>query len=158
MEATIDSVRARAFEPPMAPRLGTSTERPGWQSPELEPRVGDGETLANALGWFSLGLGAVELLAPGRLAEWLGMDDREALVRAYGAREIATGIGILSQRKPTPWIWGRVAGDGLDLATLFAALPNNPKAKNVGIAIAAVAGVTALDVLCGIMLNRREDR
>ncbi len=76
------------------------------------------------------------------------------LVQAYGAREIATGVGILASKDPTPWIWGRVAGDALDLATLAAALQGNPRARgNVGIAIAAVAGVTALDILCAQTLS-----
>ena len=73
----------------------------------------DGAThaLARGLGWFSIGLGVAELVAPGQLARFLGMEERTELIRAYGAREIMTGIGILSQEDPTPWIWGRVAGD-----------------------------------------------
>ena len=106
--------------------------------------------LARALGWFSVGLGAMELIAPGRLARALGMEGRETLIQAYGAREMAAGVALLSAANPTPWIWGRVAGDALDLLTLAGGLDDaNPKRKNVGVAIAAVAGVTALDMLCG---------
>jgi hypothetical protein len=48
-----------------------------------------------------------------------------------------------------------VAGDGLDLATLATALEGrNPQKGNVGIAMAAVAGVTALDVYCAQTLSR----
>jgi hypothetical protein len=80
---------------------------------------------------------------------------QEGLIAGYGVREIATGIGILASKDPTPWIWGRVAGDGLDLATLATALEgNNPKKGNVGIAMVAVAGVTALDVYCAQTLSR----
>jgi hypothetical protein len=89
------------------------------------------------------------------LARALGMKGQEGLIAGYGVREIATGIGILASKDPTPWIWGRVAGDGLDLATLATALEgNNPKKSNVGIAMAAVAGVTALDVYCAQTLSR----
>ena len=72
-----------------------------------------------------------------------------------GQREIATGIGILSSDQPAPWIWGRVGGDALDMATLAGGLqPDNPKKENVEMALAAVAGVAALDVVCGASLAR----
>ena len=51
--------------------------------------------LARGLGWFSIGLGIAEVLAPGHLARFLGMEERTELIRAYGAREIMSGIGIL---------------------------------------------------------------
>ena len=115
----------------------------------------DGLALAEGLGWFSVGLGLAELLAPRALAAWLGMEERAGLIRAYGAREMATGAAILLSRgDPAPWVWARVAGDGLDLATLAAGLASdNPRRGNVGIALAAVGGVTALDVACARMLG-----
>lgn len=113
------------------------------------------DTLARGLGLFSIALGIAEVAAPRALARALGMKGQEGLIAGYGVREIATGIGILASKDPTPWIWGRVAGDGLDLATLATALEgNNPKKGNVGIAMAAVAGVTALDVYCAQTLSR----
>jgi hypothetical protein len=112
------------------------------------------DALARGLGVFSIALGLVEVLAPRSLTRALGMQGNEALVRAYGVREIATGIGILSSKDPTPWIWGRVAGDGLDIATLVMGLEgDNRKRENVALALAAVAGVTALDVYCGQTLS-----
>lgn len=112
--------------------------------------------LARGLGWFSIGLGLVEVLAPNALARSLGMRGNERLIASYGAREIATGIGILASRDPTPWIWGRVAGDALDLGTLATGLDgHNRQRENVGLALAAVAGVTLLDVLCGRALSAR---
>ena len=54
-------------------------------------------TLARGLGWFSIGLGLAELLAPAQGRRFLGMEEHTGLIRAYGAREIATGIGILTQ-------------------------------------------------------------
>ena len=112
------------------------------------------DTLARGLGLFSIALGVVEVAAPRALARALGMKGQEGLIAGYGVREIATGIGILASKDPTPWIWGRVAGDGLDLATLATALEDsNPKKGNVGIAMAAVAGVTALDLYCAQTLS-----
>jgi hypothetical protein len=96
---------------------------------------------ACSLGLFSIGLGFAELLAARTLARFLGMQGRENVLRAYGVREIATGIGILSSRNPSAWVWARVAGDGLDLATL--ARGRNKGA--VAVAASAVAGVAFAD-------------
>lgn len=108
------------------------------------------DQLAKGLGWFSIGLGALELLAARSLAEGLALHGREGLVRAYGVREVMTGIAILASPNPAPWIWGRVMGDALDIATLGAAAQaaEGSERAQVGLALAAVAGVTALDILC----------
>jgi hypothetical protein len=119
--------------------------------------------VARGLGWFSIGLGLVELLSPDTLTKSLGMEGKESLLRAYGARELAAGIGILSSRQPAPWVWGRVAGDIQDLATLATGMrQDNPRKTNVALALAAVAGITALDAVCakalGNNVRRRSDR
>ena len=96
------------------------------------------DSLGHALGWFSMGLGLTELLAPKVLTRWLGMEGKEGLVRAYGARELASGVLCLSVNKDYG-AYSRVAGDMLDLATLATAYNDeNPKKGNVGLAIAAV--------------------
>src|SRR5262245_5187327 len=77
------------------------------------------------------------------------------LLRLFGLREMASGVGILTQHRSTPWMWGRVGGDALDLACLAAALRStdaNP--GRIAAAMAAVAGVTALDVLCSQQLSQ----
>lgn len=56
----------------------------------------DSTRLSKALGWSSIGLGAVEFLAPRQLSEYFGVEDHAGLVRAFGAREIVADIGILS--------------------------------------------------------------
>jgi hypothetical protein len=101
----------------------------------------------------------MEVVAARSLTRALGMDGQETLVRAYGVREIATGVAILASEDPTPWIWGRVAGDALDIATLATGFnEDNPQTENLGIALAAVAGVTALDIYCGQALSRESSR
>lgn len=119
-------------------------------------------TMAQGLGYFSLALGAIELFAPRALGRALGMEEHAGVLQAYGARELATGIGILTAEDPAPWVWGRVAGDALDLATLAPALAeNNPRRGAAGLAMAAVAGVTLLDLLCARSLtaeNAEESR
>ena len=108
------------------------------------------DQLARGLGWFSIGLGFLELFAADKLCRALGLEEHETLVRLYGAREVATGVAILASHDPTPWIAGRVAGDAVDLATLAAAgsSARGEQKGNVAMALAAVAGVTALDVIC----------
>ena len=116
------------------------------------------DNLAKGLGWFSIGLGMTELLAAERLARLLGMEGKETLIRAYGLREIAAGMLCLAPEK-TIGVWSRVAGDGLDIATLLSAhTDDNPKKRNVGVALAAVAGVTLLDLVCAQALTVRHGR
>jgi hypothetical protein len=110
-------------------------------------------TLAHQLGWFSIALGSLELLATKQLTRSLGMRGQERLVQAYGVREIVKGIGILTAKDPTPWLWGRVAGDALDLGTLAVAYRTGHKRANVAIAMANVAAVTALDVMSAQQLG-----
>jgi hypothetical protein len=115
---------------------------------------GTAMALARGLGWFSIGLGLAEMLAPRMLTEQMGMEGKEPLLRFYGAREMAAGVGILMSDNPGPWVWGRVAGDALDLATLATGLDKqNPRKGNVAIALAAVAGVTALDCIAAQALT-----
>src|SRR4051812_33403337 len=80
------------------------------------------QRLARSLGWFSIGLGATEILAPGVVARISGAPDNtraRAVIRTYGGREIAQGIAILSSMpRPAGWMWGRVAGDVLDIGSV----------------------------------------
>src|SRR4051794_32714847 len=110
------------------------------------------ERLANGLGCVSIGLGATELPTPGSVARLNGVNDDDgnrSLLRFYGLREIAAGVGILTQSRPGGWLWGRVGGDLLDLATLGSALSSDwTEKRKLTVATAAVLGVTALDVMC----------
>ncbi len=113
------------------------------------------EKLARGLGYFSLGLGLAEFLTPRLVGRMSGLDNRPGLLRLYGLREIAVGLGILSRPQPAPWVWSRVVGDALDIATLAAAfVVNEGRRSRVCAATAAVAGVAALDVLCAQKLQR----
>lgn len=113
------------------------------------------QTLARFLANFSLGLGFAELLAPRQVARLAGINDgNDMLIRACGLREIASGLGIM-QGKPGVFLWSRVGGDVVDLALLGAAMrnPNNDR-RRLNIALAAVAGVTVLDVVASILASR----
>jgi hypothetical protein len=103
-------------------------------------------SLAQGLGWFSIGLGMAEFLAPQMITRALGLQGRETLVRMYGLREMANGAGLLSSDNKAPWLWGRVGGDALDLASLSLGMEErNPKRDNVILAAVLIGGVTALD-------------
>ena len=111
------------------------------------------ERLSKGLGWFSIGLGAAEFFAPGGIAGLIGVENSKStrkLLRSYGLRELAAGVGILSQPDAGGWVWGRVAGDVMDLATLGSALASKRSNKlRLTTAALAVLGVTALDVFAG---------
>ena len=109
---------------------------------------------ATGLGWFSIGLGLAELCFPRFFTRAFGMRGDEGLVRFYGLREIGAGVGLLTARDKAPWLWARVAGDGLDIATLAARLPDRSSRANVEVALAMVAGVTALDVYAARALSQ----
>lgn len=110
-------------------------------------------SMARGLGWLSLALGAAEILFARPLAKALGMRGDEGLLRFYGVREIANGVGALAARDPGPWIWGRVAGDALDIATLATRLGHR-RDTTTWLALGAVAGVTALDLAAARALAR----
>jgi hypothetical protein len=110
---------------------------------------------ARALGWFSLGLGLVEVLYTRRLAQAIGMSGHEATLRACGLREIATGAAILVAQRPAPFVWARVAGDALDLGLLgVRAASSERRTGDAAVAMAAVAGVTAVDIACARALDQ----
>jgi hypothetical protein len=112
---------------------------------------------AMGLGWFSIGLGCAELLFARPMARSLGMKGEEGLLRLYGLREIATGLGIFGAKKnPAPWIWARVAGDGLDIATLATHVSGNPRKAQIALALANVVGVTVVDVMTAEKLSALE--
>ena len=105
------------------------------------------EAFACGLGFFSIGLGLAELIAPRLIGQLAGARVSPDVIRLYGVREIATGVGLLIAWKRGPWLWGRVAGDALDIASA-----QRPAA------IAALAGVTALDIAAATAVTREENR
>jgi uncharacterized membrane protein len=115
--------------------------------------------VVQGLGWFSIGLGLAEIATPGLLSLIIGTKKRPFLMSLFGAREMVTGAGILTSEDPAPWLWARVLGDLMDLSALGAALFAQRKAKlRTLAATAAVAGVTAIDVVCAQKASARPIR
>jgi hypothetical protein len=114
--------------------------------------------VARGLGWFSIGLGVAELLAPGAINRSLGMREYNTMVRGFGLREIAAGLGILTLKNPTPWVWARVAGDALDATALLLSLgPDNPRRGSAATALVSVLGVTLIDILTARSLEQHAE-
>src|SRR5690606_9864292 len=114
--------------------------------------------LASALGFFSLGLGLAELIAPGSIARLSGIDDgRTAPIRMLGLREIGHGLAILGSNKPTAGVWSRVGGDAVDLAFLSSAFTSESSNKTrLAVATAAILGAGALDYYCARQLSSQD--
>lgn len=120
--------------------------------------LGAADRMAKFLGWFSIGLGAVELLAPRTVTRHLGMTGSEGLVRAFGAREIGTGVLSLSIDKEAGMV-ARLIGDGMDAAALMAAHhPFNPRQSEVSRSLLLVAGIAVLDAIALQSLRNRHRR
>lgn len=145
-------------------RAGRSTvelERRGREDEDAWSRRRNGrvqsERLAAGLGWFSIGLGVAELVAPRAVARGIGLKGRgptPALTRLCGLRELAAGVGILSERRPAAWVWSRVVGDVMDLALLAAGFGGRATNRaRLAAATAAVAGVTVVDALVAQQLT-----
>ena len=117
----------------------------------------DVERLARGLGWFSVSLGLLEVLAPRFVSRVAGgRGENAALIRLYGIREIVSGMMIFGQgARPAAAVWTRVAGDAIDIATLASAATSSTTRKGaLALATANVLGVTALDVYCAQELSR----
>jgi uncharacterized membrane protein len=126
--------------------------------PSYEPLLDiEDRQLIKALGWFSIGLGALELLAPRALNRAIGVGDQPVVTRLIGVREIVTGVGLLSERAPGWWTFARAAGDAMDLALLGAAT-RSPDAdpKRIAAAATSVLAVGAVDVLSSQRLFQSE--
>jgi len=111
-------------------------------------RTQDRDPLARFLGWFSIGLGTVQLTAPRTLCRIVGADDDGSaplVMRAMGLRELAQGTGILTRARPTGWVTSRVIGDALDLAALVGVAAKNRRARTL-VAIANIVPIAAADV------------
>lgn len=129
-------------------------------------------TLFTALSSISIVLGLLELVAPKKIKAVLGVVDvpvkalagrngalvkaeHKALKRAqqalalrrFGLREVLSGLALFSPRLRRSAVQARLAGDARDLAALIKASSSSQRPRSIAAAIAAVAAITALDVL-----------
>jgi hypothetical protein len=113
------------------------------------------------LGIFSLALGAAEVMAPRRIAEFLGLDPdgpASTAIRAFGMRELMAGALLVRGPAFSTNVWNRVIGDGMDLYSLALALRTSRKPKAVAGALAFVGSITALDIWTAKALDQETGR
>ena len=116
---------------------------------------------ARALGWFSAGLGAAQLLVPRTVLGAVGIRPTgvsAAITRLVGLRELSVVPGMLAASAPVGWLAARAAGDVKDLMLLAVARGDGRNRRGrVGLAMVGVAGVLAADV-AALLAARREAR
>ena len=137
--------------------MSTSTLHPLSRMLPSKPE-GPMRSPARVLGWFSIGLGLAQLLMPSKVARAAAMPDVPLLARLCGLREIGVGVGLLNSRDPTPWLWGRVAGDALDGAMIGTGLITARRPFRTLTSLATVCGIGYIDMQCAMAAAPRESR
>lgn len=120
----------------------------------------DYKKLGLGLGVFSVGLGLVEIAAPGRLARWLGVDGKSArtVIGLFGARELVAGGMLLRGPAVSTNAWNRVVGDAMDLGALGLAFTRSSRRAAVAGALGFVAGATIIDAIASRGLAHQTGR
>jgi uncharacterized membrane protein len=147
-----DGLDSLSTEMPEADRAAVEASQR--QTRRREPPLPGPQTL----GWLSIGLGVAALLAPRPVSKATGLQGRESLLRLVGARELASGAGLLTQQQKRPWLWSRVLGDIMDLALIAGAIkPANPGRYRALTTAAIVSGIAVADVAASVR-NARSRR
>jgi uncharacterized membrane protein len=118
--------------------------------PETRRHTGPEAQLAEGLGWFSLGLGLPQIVAPGAVNRAIGIrDDATSRFwqRVVGVRELLAAAGILGPARKAPFLWSRVLGDLMDLALLASAYGKDTSRARLDVATASVVGVGIADAV-----------
>jgi hypothetical protein len=112
------------------------------------------------LGAFSIGLGLLEVAAPGRLARWLGVDGKTArtVIGLFGARELLAGGMLLRGPAVSTNAWNRVIGDAIDLGALGLAFSRSRRKGAVAGATGFVIGAAIIDALAARGLDKETAR
>lgn len=120
----------------------------------------DYKKLGLGLGLFSIGLGLLEAVAPGRISRWLGVEGKpaETITRLFGGRELLAGAMLLRGPAVSTNAWNRVFGDMMDLAALGVAFSRSNRKPAVAGALAFVGGATLLDAITARGLDKETAR
>jgi len=120
-----------------------------------------GKVVGLGLGIFSIGLGLVEVAAPGRISRFLGLQGNKAArntLIAFGAREILAGAMLLRGPAVSTNVWNRVIGDAIDAGALGLAATRSNKKGAIAGAMAFVGGAMIADWLAAKALDRETGR
>lgn len=99
-------------------------------------------SLSKFLGFFSLAIGADELLFGRKIGDATGVWSSK-LVQTFGARELASGGAILTRPANPTGVLFRIGGDLLDLAA--AGRRDDPARKGALVALGIVLGAFLTD-------------
>jgi uncharacterized membrane protein len=148
--AILPELGVDAFSSPSPAVRGTTQGHVAWTGSER------GKDLARSLGWFSIGLGLAEVVAPRGLGKLIGMKPTRQgmnVLRLMGLREIGAGPGMIANPTSRGWVAARVIGDTLDLALLAGLLAAGSKNRYKTLsALLAVLGVATLDLVATELL------
>jgi len=121
----------------------------------------DDTEFSRGLGWASLAIGLIEMLAPSQVESLLGLEHNpqcQGVLRTLGLREVCHGVALLTDNddaeKQKVGAWSRVAGDVLDSALLGAAATRTKKPFSFATVTAMVLGIGLLDLMCAKRLSR----
>ena len=111
--------------------------------------------LSFMIGVTAIGLGMWGSLFPGSVKRTLGVRSPEGVVRAvFGARELWSGYSLAGDPTRKDVLWARVAADVFDIAVLAGLSgPSNPKRGNARLALGAVLGIAALDLVTAVRMS-----
>jgi hypothetical protein len=118
---------------------------------------------ARTLGWGSIGIGLMELVAPHQVEHMLGLEHSHkthGILRALGVRELLHGVGILAERRATPQlaasVWARVLGDALDSALLGIAATKTKRLSSFAAVAATVTAIGAADLYYAMKIQHQQ--
>jgi hypothetical protein len=130
-----------------------------WKSEQQSAAEG-----ARALGWGSIGIGLMELVAPHQVEQLLGLDHchkTHGILRALGVRELLHGVGILTESRTTPQlaagVWARVLGDALDSALLGIAATKTKRPGSFAAVAATVTAIGAADLYYAMKVQQHQN-
>ena len=121
----------------------------------------DAKKLGLGFGLFSIGLGLVEVAAPGRLSRWLGLEGSKVArntLFAFGVREMLAGGMLLRGPAVSTNMWNRVIGDTMDAGALGLALRSSTRKGAAAGALAFVGSAMVADFLTARALDKQTGR
>ncbi|HEX6961372.1 MAG TPA: hypothetical protein VF175_05860 [Lacipirellula sp.] len=130
-----------------------------WKSEQQSAAEG-----ARSLGWGSIGIGLLELVAPHQVERMLGLDHSRkthGILRALGVRELLHGVGILTESRASPQLaagaWARVLGDALDSALLGVAATKTKRPASFAAVAATVTAIGAADLYYAMKVQQQQN-
>ncbi|WP_353952954.1 hypothetical protein V6K52_05835 [Knoellia sp. S7-12] len=99
---------------------------------------------ASGVGWVTLPIGLVLVIAPSRVGRTLGLGDHAQDLRVIGALDLALVPGLLAGRPRRPWLVARAALN-LGIAAYCARLARDEGSKGALAGVAAMAAATLAD-------------